>query len=92
MSHNQANHRQLDRFYFTFGSDNSFPFQSGWIIIEAPDIRSAAKIFKSYYPNPSDDDVLNCSDYYTAAEFEVSDMFKTDNRGARCHLIIGPHI
>lgn len=85
------NHQELSRFYFTFGSDPHFPFQEGWIAIEAPDIRAAAKIFKVYYPNPLDDTVLNCSDYYAAADFEASSMFKTDNRGARCHLIIGPH-
>lgn len=85
------NNQELKRFYFTFGSDPHFPFQGGWIIIEAPDIRAAAKIFKVYYPNPHDDNVLNCSDYYTAADFEASSMFKTSNRGVQCHLVIGPH-
>lgn len=42
-----------------------------------------------YYPDRVDG-ILNCSDYYTAAEFEKTGMKETGNRGAGCHCIIGP--
>lgn len=52
-------------FYFTFGSSGKFPFQCGYIILYAEDIRAAARMFKELYPNPSEPDILNCSDYYS---------------------------
>lgn len=51
-------------FYFTFGSWEGYPFQDGYIIVKATDIREAANKFKEKYPNERDETVLNCSDYY----------------------------
>lgn len=52
-------------FYFTFGSSKQFPFQNGYIVLYAEDIRAAARKFKSLYPNPYEPDILICSDYYS---------------------------
>lgn len=56
-------------FYFTFGSAKQFPFHCGYIVLYAEDIRAAARVFKSLYPNPSEPEVLNCSDYYSQEEW-----------------------
>lgn len=79
----------MKRFYFTFGTDELFPYQDGWVEILADDIRQAAKIFKAIYPNPRDDSILNCADYYSEDVFKKSIMYKRcDNFGTGCHEII----
>ncbi len=60
----------VKNFYFTFGSWERFPFQNGYIIVRAETIREAAYKFMQQYPNPRDEDVLNCSDYYDAKAWE----------------------
>lgn len=54
----------MKNFYFTFGSWEKFPFQDGYIIVKAETIREAAYKFMQWFPNPQDEDVVNCSDYY----------------------------
>lgn len=56
-------------YYFTFGSSEQFPFNDGYIVVMAYDIKDAAKVFKAKYPNKQDSTVLNCSDYYSADQF-----------------------
>lgn len=66
-------------FYFTFGSSKQFPFQSGYIVLYAEDIKAAARTFKSLYPNPLEPDVLNCADYYSQEEWiKVTQKFYKD--------------
>ncbi len=81
----------LKKFYFTFGTSDDFPYCGGYIVIEAPTLKSAARIFREYYPNPMSDTTLNCSDYYTEEQFKKTGMIETKNRGAGCYCIIGPH-
>lgn len=66
-------------FYFTFGSSKQFPFQSGYIVLYAEDIKAAARKFQSLYPNPYEPDVLNCSDYYSLEKWiEITQEFYKD--------------
>lgn len=79
------------RFHFTFGRDKLFPFQDGWVTVEAPTRRAAAMIFKELYPNPrpNSSDILNCSFLYDENDFVTTEMFKeTDNYGHGCHRLI----
>jgi len=55
----------MENFYFTFGSDKRFPFQNGFLVVEADGLKSAISCFKEHYPNRPGSDALNCSDYYT---------------------------
>lgn len=59
----------IKNFYFTFGSWECFPFQNGYIIVKAETIREAAYKFMQQYPNPEDEDVIFCSDYYGEKEW-----------------------
>lgn len=59
----------MAKFYFTFGSSSAFPYQNGYLVIEADNLKDAAACFKEHYPNKSPD-VLNCSDYYTELQWE----------------------
>ena len=80
----------LNRYYFTFGTDPGFPFYGGWAIVVAPSIKAAGRIFKEYYPNEDDPDLLNCADYYSEEHFQELEIAETGNFGAFCHEIIEP--
>lgn len=57
---------ELKSFYFTCGSAKQFPYGRGqYVVVKAQDIREAARKYKRKYPNPHDDEVLNCADYYS---------------------------
>lgn len=60
----------LKDFYFTFGSWEHYPFKNGYIIVKAETIREAAYKFMNWYPHPTDEGVLNCSDYYSAEKWQ----------------------
>ena len=52
--------------FYTFGSDDRFPFCGGWVEVEAPSMKEAHAIFRANYPDRQPG-ILNCSDYYTEA-------------------------
>ncbi len=70
--------------FYTFGSDERFPFQGGWVEVEAENMKQAHALFRACYPDRTPG-ILNCSDYYTEQQFNASDMPTTGNRGAFCH-------
>ncbi len=82
----------MKKFYFTFGSADCFPFKGGWVIVKAPDLKTAFAVFKLYYPHPKDKGILNCADYYTEDDFLKTEMYHSGNRGYYCHEIVGPHV
>ena len=59
----------MNKYYFTFGTDRKFPFINGYIIIEAPNGKSAVEIFKAYFPNRPGSSAINCSFMYTEEKF-----------------------
>lgn len=61
----------LPNFYFTFGTAEQYPYTIGqYLIVKARDIREAAQKYKRKYPNPHDDTVLNCVDYFEQEEWD----------------------
>lgn len=70
--------------FYTFGSDERFPFCGGWVEVEAPTMKEAHAVFRANYRDKTPG-ALNCSDYYTEAQFRNSKMMNTGNRGAFCH-------
>ena len=76
----------MQKTYFTFGTSQTFPYQNGWIEIEAPSQTKACEYFKNKYPHPTKPDILNCSFIYSEEEFKNTIMFKEQNNlGAACH-------
>ena len=73
----------MPRFYFTYGSDERFPFQGGWTMVAAPNQAVAYEAFRAFHPDRNG--CLNCSDVYTETEFESTKMYQTGNRDCRCH-------
>lgn len=80
---------QPRKFYFTFGTDELYPFQGGWVEITAPNKREALRIFKKHYPNREGSNCYNAADCYDSDTFKNhTDMFTTGNLGAFCHAKI----
>lgn len=78
----------MGNFYFTCGCGDDMPFRGGWTVIQAPNIKAAARIFEAYHPNPDDSEILNCSDYYTEEAFMRTRMSREGNFGSFCHEMI----
>lgn len=73
----------MEKFYFTFGTSEKFPYRGGWVEVLAPNRSAAIKTFQAKHPDVHEG-VVNCSDIYTAAQFESSGMV-SGNLGASCH-------
>ena len=70
----------MQKFYYTFGSDEHYPYSGGYVVIEAADIKVAHTIFRAYFPDRTPG-VLNCADYYDEAAFARTGMAEGGNRG-----------
>lgn len=75
------------QFFFTYGTDKNFPYQKGYSMVFAEDIKAAAAIFRIVHPNPFNETILNCADYYTYEEF-VALYPDGLNFGVGCHEVI----
>lgn len=73
----------MQKFYFTFGTSEQFPFRGGWVEVVAPNYKTAVMVFRSKYPDVNEG-IVNCSDIYTAAQFSKSGMVD-GNLGSSCH-------
>ena len=56
------------KFYFTFGSSASFPFQNGYIIVISNSLESAICLFRAFFPDRHRN-IVNCSDFYPEDEW-----------------------
>lgn len=73
----------MDKYYFTFGTSERFPFRGGWVEVLAPDRAAAVRTFRARYPDVNEG-IVNCSDIYTSDQFSRSGMVH-GNLGAGCH-------
>ena len=78
----------LEKFYFTYGSDDVQPYCGGWTEVWAPNYQMACQAFRVVHPDLIPN-VLNCASSYTAKEFEETKMFGPGgNFGLRCRETI----
>lgn len=75
----------MNKYYFTFGSDEHQPYYGGWIEVIAASEHLAIDAFKFFYPNPRNIDLINCAGIYAEKTFKKSQMYKKGNLGAYCH-------
>lgn len=71
-------------YFYTYGSDEKFPYQFGWTEIEAPDWSTAHRAFRTFHPSRDNARVLNCADFYTEDEFKYA-FPDANNLGKGCH-------
>ena len=67
----------LEKFYFTYGSDDVQPYCGGWTVVWAPNYHMACQAFRAVHPDRIPN-VLNCASVYSAKEFEKTKMFGSD--------------
>lgn len=76
------------RFYFTFGTSEVYPYQGGWVEVYAPNKRSAIEKFNNKFGYTKDGFVRCCS-YYSEKEMTEADMLDgSGNLGAFCHEVL----
>lgn len=75
----------VKKFYFTFGTSESYPFQGGWVEIFAEDRKKAAEVFRKHHPDKFEG-TLNCADVYSEEGFSKTKMVD-GNFGERCHAV-----
>ena len=69
-------------YYFTYGSDDRFPFQSGWTEVEAESYDQAVEAFQAFHPNRPGSDFINCAGIYGEEIFSRKRMAKEQVRRA----------
>ena len=87
----------METFYFTYGTDERFPYRHGWTEIMAPDLKSAQELFKMFHPNRkrpdgTEETCLNYSWHYDQERFRQTEMYETqENFGTGCveHISLG---
>ena len=78
----------LQKFYFTYGSDCGQPYCGGWSEVLAPNRSLACTAFRMVHPD-NFPGFLNCASVYSASEFEKTRMAgPCGNFGLRCHETI----
>lgn len=77
---------EIKSFFFTFGTDPRYPFQGGWVEIEAPSRGAACDMFRAYFPDRTEG-ILNCAFVYSD-EFKTTGMYKGDYPDEFCHAKI----
>lgn len=76
----------MAKYYFTFGTEGQ-PFRGGWTEVEADGGYIACMAFRAYHPDKTEG-ILNCSSVYDEEYFKMTEMYRTDNFGCRCHETI----
>lgn len=57
-------------YFFTFGSDEKFPFgRNDYVKVIAESRQQAGKLFQTFFPNREGSHCINCADYYNANEW-----------------------
>lgn len=75
----------MSKYYFTYGSDESYPFAGGWTEVEAANRKLAYAAFKAFHPK-NEDGFLPFCECYSEEEFAVSGMNDVKgNLGKHCH-------
>lgn len=59
----------MNRYYFTFGSDERYPYPNSYMVVEANSMNEACDIFSEKYPNRNGN-VLNCASVYGSQEWD----------------------
>lgn len=79
----------MNSYYYTFGTDERYPYQGGWIQVFAETMKEANQLFRKYYPDRHEG-ILNCAMVYEQEEFPRS-MLINGNLGWYCHRALGTY-
>ena len=75
-------------FYYTFGTSQQFPYQKGWVEVQAANRQEADKFFRLRFPDRNEG-VLNCASVYDEAQFiQTRPLLSSVSGWNVCHEII----
>lgn len=72
----------MENFYFTFGSSLQFPFQGGYLIVVANNVKDAIAKYREKYPDVHEN-CVNCAFIYNEEEWN-----SLSRKSNICHEII----
>ena len=75
------------KFYYTFGTDNQFPYKRGWVEVIAKNQEEADRKFRTRFPDVRAG-ILNCAFTYTEDSFSKTIMTQGGNLQEFCHEVI----
>ncbi|MGL4791744.1 MAG: hypothetical protein ACRCW1_10065, partial [Anaerotignaceae bacterium] len=75
----------LQKFYFTFGIKEEYPFCGGWVEVHGTDTHHAITLFMEKYPMQDASGCINCADIYKEKAFKEYGFLEEGNLGAFCH-------
>lgn len=82
-----------NNFYFTFGPNERFPYQNGWIVIQTETEEQARSLFDILYPRKHPNDCLRCAFVYDEIAWKKTTMYaKNSNLGYGCHKTYSIHV
>jgi len=76
----------MSKYFFTFGSDKSFPYQNGWVEVHADSWAQAEAKFRARFPDRHEN-TLNCAFTYDEAQWGDIDP-ERNWPGWKCYEII----
>lgn len=77
----------MNKYYFTYGTAEFYPYKGGWTIVHAENRQQACELFRIMHPDRIAG-VLNCADYYSAEYFEKTECFQSGNGKGYTHEVI----
>lgn len=72
-------------YYYTYGTNDKYPFVGGWTEIVANSHAVANQVFKRIHPNLTNPEYLNCCGVYLHDEIVNTTMFRDGNFGRHAH-------
>lgn len=75
-----------ETFYYTFGTAEYFPFQGGWVEVNADTRDKANDMFRSYFADRNG--MLNCAFAYNSEEWAQTPMAQSNEPDQVCHMRI----
>ena len=76
----------MNKFFFTFGTSEKFPYCGGWVEVFAPDRAKAVATYRSRFPDVYFK-IVTSSNIYTEEQFMKTEMVN-NNLGATCHEVL----
>ena len=70
-----------NNYYFTYGTDEQYPYILGWTRVAAPSREAAVAAFRAYHPNRNGSGCVNCASIYTEEQFNATSLPFEGNGG-----------
>ena len=78
-----------NRYYFTLGTNEGFPFHGGWVEVVAHDLDEAIERYAKFFPPRELNGFVNCAFMYPEEQFKDTSMAKRgENMGHGCWAVI----